>query len=211
MIVFGTKGRSFKIDSGQFYCPNCKTKKNFDKKNTQNWFTLYWIPIFPTGSKENEHIECETCSNTYHIDVIDYQPNGLSDEEMLSEYESALQNVMSLMIIADNKIEAEEIKIVRDIYNKLTNNKKISENKLNKIIEKLKQENLSVDDYLKKIKPYLNAEHRESIIKAMYYIASSDGHLDDKEAKLLMHTAQVLEMTSSHIKGVLADLESKPN
>ena len=42
-------------------------------------------------------------------------------------------------------------------------------------------------------------------------MASSDGHLDDKEAKLLMHTAQVLEMTSSHIKGVLADLESKPN
>ena len=130
---------------------------------------------------------------------------------MLSEYENALQNVMSLMIIADGKIEDKEIKIVRGIYNKLTNNKKISENKLNKIIEKLKQENLSVDDYLKKIKPYLNAEHRESIIKAMYYIASSDGHLDDKEAKLLMHTAQVLEMTSSHIKGVLADLESKPN
>ena len=154
MIVFGTKGRSFKIDSGQFYCPNCKTKKNFDKKNTQNWFTLYWIPIFPTGSKENEHIECETCSNIYHLDVIDYQPNGLSDEEMLSEYENALQNVMSLMIIADGKIEDKEIKIVRDIYNKLTNNKKISENKLNKIIEKLKQENLSVDDYLKKIKPY---------------------------------------------------------
>ena len=71
MIVFGTKGRSFKIDSGQFYCPNCKTKKNFDKKNTQNWFTLYWIPIFPTGSKENEHIECETCSNIYHLDIID--------------------------------------------------------------------------------------------------------------------------------------------
>ena len=130
---------------------------------------------------------------------------------MLSEYEKALQNVLCLMVMADDKIELKELKIVRDIYNKLTNNKKLSENKLNKIIEKLKEEKLSVDDYLKKIKPYLNSEHREKIIKAMYYVASSDGHLDDKEAKLLMHTAQVLEMTSSHIKGVLADLESKPN
>ena len=130
---------------------------------------------------------------------------------MLSEYEKALQNVLCLMVMADDKIEPKELKIVRDIYNKLTNNKKLSENKLNKIIEKLKEEKLSVDDYLKKIKPYLNSEHREKIIKAMYYVASSEGHLDDKEAKLLMHTAQVLEMTSSHIKGVLADLESKPN
>jgi len=53
--------------------------------------------------------------------------------------------------------------------------------------------------------------HRELIIKAMYYVAGSDGHLDDRESELLMHTAKVLEMTPAHIKGVLSELDKGAN
>ena len=41
----------------------------------------------------------------------------------------------------------------------------------------------------------------------MYYVASSGGHLDAKESKLLIKTATVLDMTSAHVKGVLAELD----
>ena len=206
MIIFGTKGRSIKMDSGEFHCPNCNAPRTYQKKYVQDWFTLYFIPTFPVGSKKNEHIECEECSSIYHLDVIDHKP-GLNDEEMASEYEKALQNVLCLMIIADNKVDDEEVKTVSDIFNKLTNDKKLSKAKINKTISNLKKDNLIVDEYLKDIKPYLNAEHRELIIKAMYYVAGSDGHLDDRESELLMHTAKVLEMTPAHIKGVLSELD----
>ena len=206
MIIFGTKGRSIKMDSGEFHCPNCNTNRAYNKKYVQDWFTLYFIPTFPVGSKKNEHIECEECSSIYHLDVIDYKP-GLNDEEMTSEYEKALQNVLCLMIIADDKVDDQEVKTVSDIFNKLTNDKKLSKAKINKTITNLKKDNLVVDEYLKEIRPYLNAEHRELIIKAMYYVAGSDGHLDDRESELLMHTAKVLEMTPAHIKGVLSELD----
>ena len=194
------------MDSGEFHCPNCNAPKTYHKKYVQDWFTLYFIPTFPVGSKKNEHIECEECSSIYHLDVIDHKP-GLNDEEMASEYEKALQNVLCLMIIADNKVEDEEVKTVSDIFNKLTNDKKLSKAKIDKIIIKLKKDDLTVDEYLKDIRPYLNAEHRELIIKAMYYVAGSDGHLDDRESELLMYTAKVLEMTPAHIKGVLSELD----
>ena len=126
---------------------------------------------------------------------------------MKSEYEKALQNVLCLMIIADNKVEDEEVKTVSDIFNKLTNDKKLSKAKITKTITNLKKDDLTVDEYLKDIRPYLNAEHRELIIKAMYLVAGSDGHLDDKESELLMYTAKVLEMTPAHIKGVLSELD----
>ena len=206
MIIFGTKGRSIKMDSGEFHCPNCNDNRVYNKKYVQDWFTLYFIPTFPVGSKKNEHIECEECSSIYHLDVIDYKP-GLNDKEMASEYEKVLQNVLCLMIIADDKVENKEIKTVSNIFNKLTNDKKLSKVKINKTISNLKKDNLIVDEYLKDIKPYLNAEHRELIIKAMYYVAGSDGHLDDRESELLMHTAKVLEMTPAHIKGVLSELD----
>jgi uncharacterized tellurite resistance protein B-like protein len=194
------------MDSGEFHCPNCNTPRTYHKKYVQDWFTLYFIPTFPVGGKKNEHIECNDCSSIYHLDVIDHKP-GLNDEEMASEYEKALQNVLCLMIIADNKVEDDEVKTVSNIFNKLTNDKKLSKVKIDKTIIKLKKDDLTVDEYLKDIRPYLNAEHRELIIKAMYYVAGSDGHLDDKESELLMYTAKVLEMTPAHIKGVLSELD----
>ena len=43
------------------------------------------------------------------------------------------------MIIADNKVEDEEVKTVSDIFNKLTNDKKLSKAKITKTITKLKK------------------------------------------------------------------------
>ncbi len=60
---------------------------------------------------------------------------------------------------------------------------------------------------MKEIRPYLNDSHKELFIKAMYYIAASDAHLDEKESKLLIDTSAVLEMTQAHVKGVLSELD----
>ena len=205
-ILFGTKDRAVETDRGQFYCPNCNVKKDYGKKFVQDWFTLFFIPIFPISGKKNDHIECKECQSIYHLDVIDYKP-ALNDEEMESEYQKALKNVLCLMILADNKVDDKEINVVSDIYNRLTNNKKFTKSQIEKNLALVKKSTKNVKEYLKKIKPYLNAGHRELVIKAMYYVASSDGHLDAKESKLLIKTATVLDMTSAHVKGVLAELD----
>ena len=70
--------------------------------------------------------------------MIDYKP-ALNDEEMESEYQKALKNVLCLMILADNKVEEEELNIVSDIYNKLTNNKKFTKNQIEKNITLVKK------------------------------------------------------------------------
>ena len=210
-ILFGTKGRAIETDSGQFHCPNCNIKEEYGKKYVQDWFTLFFIPIFPISGKKNDHIECKKCESIYHTDVIEYKP-ALNEVEIESEYEKALKNVLCLMILADKNVKEEEISMVSNIYNKLTNDKKFTKNQIDKIITQLKKDKKTVQQYLKKIKPYLNSGHRELIIKAMYFVASSDGHLDKKEGELLMKTATVLEMTPAHVKGVLAELyKSKVN
>ena len=206
MILFGTKGRAIEMDKGKFNCPNCNENRDYSKKYVQTWFTLYFIPIFPVGEKKNEHIECQKCQNIYHTEVANYQPN-LDAKKIESEYEKALKNVLCLMIIADGKIKPKEVEVVSNIFNKLTNNKKFSKAQIDKIIDKLKKSKKTVNDYLKEIRPYLNDGHRELIVKAMYYIAASDAHLDEKESKLLIDTSAVLEMTPAHVKGVLSELD----
>ena len=70
-ILFGTKGRAIETDSGQFHCPNCNIKEEYGKKYVQDWFTLFFIPIFPVGEKKNRHVECQECSSTYYPSVLE--------------------------------------------------------------------------------------------------------------------------------------------
>ena len=114
--------------------------------------------------------------------------------------------------ILKQKRKDEEIKFVSDIFTKLTNKKNFPKSQIDKVITQVKKKGLSVDDYLKDVRPYLNSGHRELIVKAMYFVAASDGHLAKKESELLMETAKVLEMTPAHVKGVLSELDkSKSN
>ena len=83
-ILFGTKDRAVEFDSGQFHCPNCNVKKEYGKKYVQDWFTLFFIPIFPISGKKNNPIECKECQSIYHLEVIDYKP-ALNQNEMESK------------------------------------------------------------------------------------------------------------------------------
>jgi len=121
-ILFGTKDRAIETDSGQFHCPNCNVKKEYGKKYVQDFFTLFFIPIFPISGKKNDHIECKECQSIYHLDVIDYKP-ALNDEEMESEYQKALKNVLCLMILADNKVKDEEINKIELFVNSMVSKK----------------------------------------------------------------------------------------
>ena len=82
-ILFGTKDRAVEIDSGQFNCPNCNVKREYGKKYVQDWFTLFFIPVFPVGSKKHKHVECQGCKGTYYERVLErneYNLDGTSVE-----------------------------------------------------------------------------------------------------------------------------------
>lgn len=71
MIIWGSKGKTKVIGSGQFYCPQCKTTRAYQKKKIGKYFTLYFIPLFET-QKLGEYIECQTCFTPFETSVLTY-------------------------------------------------------------------------------------------------------------------------------------------
>jgi glutaredoxin len=74
MIIFGTRARYKIVRSGQFFCPHCQTQRQYDHKQGRNYFSLYFIPIFPIGDA-GEFIECQTCGRTYAPQVLNFRPS----------------------------------------------------------------------------------------------------------------------------------------
>ena len=68
-ILFGTKGKTTDVARGQFFCPRCRGVRPYVRKKVTNYFTLYFIPLFPTHEL-SEFVTCQVCQTSYATDVL---------------------------------------------------------------------------------------------------------------------------------------------
>ena len=69
IIIFGNKVRYKTIGAGQFYCPQCKTRRDYELRQARNWFALYFIPIIPLNTV-GEFVTCLTCGTNFQKEVL---------------------------------------------------------------------------------------------------------------------------------------------
>lgn len=68
MIIYGWKTR--KKEWGNtitpYQCTHCQNANHFLKLSLQEWFTLFFLPIFPIGRKK-KHMVCPVCQAAYNL------------------------------------------------------------------------------------------------------------------------------------------------
>ncbi len=206
MIIFGTRGVKSTIKEGQFDCPQCEGQKRYRHRKVTKFFTLYFIPLIPLGSA-GEYVECMTCKGTFVTKVLNYK-RSTGNDQFLSEYEKAMKHTMVLMMLADGIIDDNEMLMVQKIVNKFGHND-VTLPELKDYVDEVQRNPEDVSTYLKKVTPGLNEHGKEVIVKCAYAVAASDGHVDPTEIALIHKIAEVMEMSSSHLKGILADMTEK--
>ncbi len=200
MIIFGTRGIKSTKERGRFLCPQCATEQDYKHKSARRFFTLYFIPLIPLD-KLGEYVECQTCRGTFVPRVLDYNPAAEANE-FQSIYEKAMRHSMVLMMLADGHIDENEMKTVLQIINKFGHND-LSIGDLEDYVKEVQRNQQPVSTYLKQVSAQLNEHGKELIIKCAIAVAASDNHIDDTEVKLIHEMAEVMEMSSSHLKGII--------
>ncbi len=202
MIIFGTRGVNSTIKSGEFNCPQCETSKPYRHRKVRKFFTLYFIPLIPLGSK-GEYVECGSCKGTFIPRVLD-NPGNADREEFMAIYEKAIRHSMVMIMLADGVIDEEEKKQVLEIINKFgTNDLTMAD--LETYIDIVKKENEDVTTYLEKVGPSLNEHGKETIIECAISVAAADGHVDNSEIELINEMGKSMEMSSAHLKGIFSE------
>jgi len=79
MIIFGTRARYRTVATGEFFCPHCQRPREYAHRQGKNYFSLYFVPIFPMGDGA-EFYECQTCGMSYNADVLNFKPKHASDD-----------------------------------------------------------------------------------------------------------------------------------
>src|SRR5690242_1328968 len=73
MIVWGSYVMKKNLGRGEFYCPNCKTRRSYTHLKPRKWGHLYWIPLIPLDEFDS-YVECGSCSKAYAEAVLQYDP-----------------------------------------------------------------------------------------------------------------------------------------
>jgi hypothetical protein len=70
VIIWGSTTKNNVVAQGEFYCPRCRAFTDYSRHAVRQYFTLYFIPLFPMGTLA-EYIECQQCRGNFEPAICD--------------------------------------------------------------------------------------------------------------------------------------------
>ncbi|MDQ3334481.1 MAG: TerB family tellurite resistance protein [Myxococcota bacterium] len=207
LIIFGTRGVTYGSEGGQFFCPDCEGKESYRHRRVRRFFTLYFIPLIPLDLL-GEYIECQRCTSTYKISILDFDPQKSADAEE-AEFQKAMRRVLVMMMLADGVIEDTEIEAIQTILGKLED-REVPRSEVEAEITRAQSEQTSIETYCRGMAGYLNDSGREMVVKAAILVAGADGKFEESERDALASIATALNMSRAHFSGIINDLTRDP-
>lgn len=202
-FIAGTKGTTTTVKKGEFYCPQCKTYTRYLHQQVHQKATVFFVPV-ANLKLLGEYVECQSCNGTYELEVLKYDPEA-EQKEFESLYRKGIKRVMTIMTLSDGKIEDSEIAMMKDIYRKVLGDE-LLDDEIEEEIAICKRYPTDLEEFVENLFPYLNEHGREMIFKICYYVAIADSKYSSEEEKFLNKVGQMLQLSSAHIKGIIAEI-----
>ncbi|WP_310622058.1 TerB family tellurite resistance protein [Flexibacterium corallicola] len=203
-IVWGFRSRSKKNGEGEFYCPDCGTYRAYFLMMVKRWFTLYWIPLFPTKDL-GEFVECQSCNSTFNDRVLSYDPKG-DQIKFEAAFSVAAKRVMFKMALADGDIDDSEIEQITQSFQNIAK-REIDQQDIATELENARNDTRSIKEYLTEVAATMNDTGKELVLRSAIAVIKADGHVDDEEIAVLKELIEALDMPKAYSKGVLMEEE----
>lgn len=201
-LVWGFRGRNKKMSEGEFYCPDCGTYRIYFLMMVKRWFTLYWIPLFPT-KELGEFAECQSCKSTFNKGVLTFDPKG-DAEKFEAAFSVAAKRVMFKMALADGDIDDREIEQITQAFQNITK-REIDKDDIAAELESAREDSRSVKQYLAEVAAGLNETGKELVLRSAIAVIKADGRVDDQELVELKELVAALDMPKAYSNGVLVE------
>lgn len=201
-IVWGWRGRTKEIETGKCYCPECGDYRTYGLKEVKTWFTLYWIPLFPT-SDQGQYVECSSCAGTFHKRILDFDPKT-SQEKFEAEFAVAAKRVMFKLALADGEVDESEIEQITQAFANIVN-REVDADDIAAELEAAKSDPRSVAQFLAEVAPGLNDTGKERVLRSAISVALADDDLDESEVEQLHEVAVAMDMPRAYANGIFME------
>jgi len=200
MILIGTMNLTRTRESGQFYCPECRTTQGYRLRARRPFLTLYFIPVVPIGTPQ-VFVVCDGCRQHWDPSVltVDQEHHDQANEQQFRE--EALRAAI-LVVLADGYISEAEIDALQRVANGVLQ-RPIDRDELGEMCSIAQENKVSAKNYVLTVSRSWNQTQRGVALQAMFLAASAEGKLEGERVAMLAQMRDILELTEREYQSVI--------
>ena len=197
LIIWGFRGIVQNIGGGTFHCPAEGADREYFHQKARRWFTLFFIPLFPTSTL-GEYVECASCSNTYYPSVLE----APTVADMGIALGRAIRAVAAAVATIDEPLTTGQEDAAID-YVRETVDEAYGASRFHDDCRDLAPNAI---EHTSAMEGVLNDLGKEQMVKAALYIAAVDGDISEAEMQFAVAVSASLGMAPNHLRGVIQSL-----
>lgn len=194
-ILFGWRGFTRTVGSGEFFCPKCG-KAFIEHKRMRRYFTLFFIPVIPLDVIQ-EYALCRTCGGTYQQAILNaaeqaqMEAHFRAEQQAQDEFRHATLLVAYLTAWADDEVDDREVEAIcrtqQDLWRHV-----MSPEAVRADLERFKSQPPAVLDILRELSPKLSDRGKELVILAARAVADAKTAPVDCQMQVVQKVAEAL-------------------
>jgi hypothetical protein len=204
MIIWGSRPITSTISSGMFACPECKRNAAYEKKRARRFFTLYFIPLFPTDNL-GEWIECGRCRSKFKEGVLQ---NRLpqSDIDRMQALVNAVAFAGGLAARLEGAADHQALAKFADALQKFGGTPMTPDQILTSAAN-AKPEPAEVRGVLEPAAQGLTGPAKEALFGMIYRVLVPRGSPSGFASEFLQAAGEGLGISPAHLKGLIVTLQ----
>lgn len=203
ILLFGIRGRLATLGTGRFFCPTCRGDRAYTRKGVRNWFTFFFIPIFPVSATKGVRIVCDTCQGVFSEDVLDLP----TSDALRSSYIGSFRRcAVAVLKSGDASSAVARSAALASINGLLGEDHEIGDTELEADLARADPAQLAVA--ASPVANRLDSREAEWFFGACAQIALSDGPLSEDERNALRMLGESFNLSQAHQLGVIESLRA---
>ncbi len=202
-LIFGFRSRASNISEGEFFCPHCGADRHYVLQRLRQWFTLFFLPIFPIGGSKGEQVKCQTCGTTYRPEVLQMPTSA----NLTDSIRDTMRVAAVAMLTAGNTWDFAARQVA---VNAIASTGAVGYNDANLSEDLLSQHPAQLAAQVATLARGLNDQGKETFLTRLAEIAAADGPVNDGERSVLDTVGAGLGMSAAHVLGILTAVVNSP-
>ena len=192
MILIGTMNLTRTRETGQFYCPTCKSTQDYRLRARRPFLTLYFIPVIPIGGAE-VFVDCRGCGDKWDMTVLqmDKQTHEAIQEEQFRE--EALRSTV-LVVLEDQTISEAEITALEKIVQRYQG-RNVNRDELGELCSIAQQNKIHARNYVLTVSSRWTEPQKSQALQMMFLAATAEGKMEEPTTNLLADMREILGLT----------------
>ena len=201
-LFFGSRNVRRTLEEGEFHCPRCRAVRRYELVHAQPHGHVYFIPLFKLGQGQ-EYVRCQSCRTRFHPNVLRGDTDAAAAHASVA---SACAAALCSVVLADgNASEAEVSAVARELSG--IGGARVDAEDVRPLLRQPGAGEVGqAESMLARVARSLRAEEREEIARAMLRTSAADGDPSPAAAAVVRRLASVLEITPTHLRGIVAEL-----